>query len=511
MHPPAYKILCVDGHRAADAFALAKSVAGTVLMENAGRAAAQAILRRWSARRTLVLCGPGNNGGDGFVVARHLAAAGWPVDVAILGEADDYKGDAAAMRQEWPGPLHAISEVDAEAYDLFVDALFGAGLARPLEGAPRAWAERLAELRRPVVAIDIPSGLHGDLGRPLGIAFRADLTVTFHRLKPAHLLQPGREMCGEIALADIGIPDGWDAEASPLGEINTPEVWTDRPFSTGASVHKHRKGRLFVVSGPPSGTGAARLAAAAGLRAGAGLVTLLSPPAALQVNAMHATAVMLRRFADVEEFLAVLDDGRATALVIGPGNGVGDDTRDRVIAASAREAAMVLDADALTSFADDPEHLFGHLRSDDVLTPHEGEFARLFPDLADDDSLSKIDRAQRAAERAGCVILLKGADTLIAAPDGRVRVNVHASPALATAGTGDVLAGLVGGLLAQGQSGFEAASIAAWLHGEAGLRLGPGLIAEDLPARLPDIISDLCRRMTRNAARRALLSGTNSA
>lgn len=511
MQPLANKILSVNGHRAADAFAVANGVDGVALMEAAGRAVADATERRWSPRFTLILCGPGNNGGDGFVIARHLAARGWPVEIAALGTTDEYKGDAAVMCARWKGPVRQLDDPDPRQFDLFVDALFGAGLTRPLEGQPLALAKALAESGKPVVAVDIPSGIHGDLGRPLETAFRADLTVTFHCLKPAHLLQPGRAMCGEIVLADIGIPASWETDAQPLGEINRPTAWKRQPFDVSPAVHKHRKGRLCVVSGGPSATGAARLAAEAGLRSGAGLVTLLSPPAAMQVNAMQVTAVMLRRFDDNEGFLAALDDRRATAVVIGPGNGVGSETRDRVIAASAREAAMVLDADALTSFSEQVDHLFEHLRTDDVLTPHDGEFARLFPDLADDVALSKIDRVRRAAGRAGCTVVLKGPDTVIAGPDGAVRVNVHAAAALATAGTGDVLAGLVGGLLAQGHDGFEAASMAVWLHGEAGLRLGDGLVAGDLPAILPAVFSDLRRRMKTIAARRALNPDPNSA
>ncbi|WP_420432663.1 NAD(P)H-hydrate dehydratase [Hyphobacterium sp.] len=511
MQPLANKILSVDGHRAADAFAVANGVDGVALMEAAGRAVADAIERRWNPRATLILCGPGNNGGDGFVVARHLAAKGWPIEIATLGATDHYKSDAAEMCARWTGRVRRLDDIDAGQFDLFVDALFGAGLSRPLEGSPRLLATALAEAGRPVIAVDIPSGIHGDLGRPLDTAFKADLTVTFHRLKPAHLLQPGRAMCGEIVLADIGIPDGWESDAPPIGNLNAPTAWLRQPFDVSPTVHKHGKGRLCVVSGGPSATGAARLAAGAGLRSGAGLVTLLSPPAAMQVNAMHETAVMLHRFDDDEGLLAALDDRRATAVVIGPGNGVGSATRDRVIAASAREAAMVLDADALTSFSEQADHLFDHLRADDVLTPHDGEFARLFPDLACDEVLSKIDRGRRAAERAGCTIVLKGADTVIAGPDGAVRVNVRAAPSLATAGTGDVLAGLIGGLLAQGHGGFEAASMAVWLHGEAGLRLGDGLVAEDLPAILPAVFLDLRRRMKTIAARRALNAGANSA
>ncbi|MEE2524848.1 NAD(P)H-hydrate dehydratase [Hyphobacterium sp. HN65] len=517
MHPPATKILSVDGHRAADAFAIAQGVAGEQLMEAAGQAVADEIIKRWSPRPAVIFCGPGNNGGDGFVVARRLREHGWPVEVAALDPDHNWSGDAGQMARRWDAPVSLLAPELIAGKGLIVDAIFGAGLSRPVPEGVQKLIISAMERAIPVVAIDLPSGLQGDAGRSAGKklsrlvgAFAADLTVTFHCLKPAHLLQPGRSLCGEVVLADIGIPEGWEAEAPPLGEINTPDVWAHLPWGFETDIHKHRKGRLCVVSGAPSSTGAARLAALAGLRGGAGLVTLLSPPAAMQVNALHNTAIMVKRFEGPEGLLEALDERRATALVIGPGSGVGDETHDLVIAATAREAALVLDADALTSFESDPAHLFRHLRSDDVLTPHDGEFARLFPDIAS-GSLNKIERARAAATAAGCTVLLKGADTVIAHPECGVRVNIHASPALATAGSGDVLAGLAGAFLAQGYGGFEAASMAAWLHGDAGIRLGEGLIAEDLPAAIPNAVAELKRRRKTDAARKALTAPANRA
>lgn len=510
MHPPANKILSVNGHRAADAFAEANGVPGLTLMENAGSAVARAIMARWSLRKTLILCGPGNNGGDGFVTARHLQTAGWPVSVALHGDRETYHGDAAKMLSKWTGQTVSIASIALADCDLIVDALFGAGLSRSLAGDVFNLAQRMPECRLPIVAVDIPSGLEGDLGQPRGCSFRADMTVTFHRLKPAHLLEPGRSLCGEVVLADIGVPEGWDQDIEALAYLNGPEVWPGLPSPLSPTTHKHQRGRLCVVSGPASATGAARLAAEAGLRAGAGLVTLLSPPSALQVNAMHLTAIMLQRFEGVEGLLQSLDERRATAAVIGPGCGIGAKTREWVIAATAREAALVLDADALTSFEGDADHLFAHLRTIDVLTPHEGEFRRLFPDLFG-GGRSKIERVRLAAKQAGCTIVYKGADTVIASPEGDVRVNTHASPALATAGSGDVLAGMIGGFLACGAGGFDAASAAVWLHGDAGIRLGGGLIAEDLTAVLPDVFADLARSRRIIAARMALNTCHNSA
>jgi len=510
MHPLVNKILSVDGHRTADSTAVANGIRVIDLMESAGEAVAKEIILGWSARKSVILCGPGNNGGDGFVVARLLANAGWPVTIALLVEADTYRGDAAEMLTRWDGPVISMSDVSPSGFNLFVDAIFGAGLSRPLDDEALRLARDLVEVDVPIVSIDVPSGVQGDTGRYKDIAIRADLTVTFHCLKPAHCLQPGRASCGEIVLADIGIPGSRRVDQKTVGELNTPALWPQLPGGHSVDTHKHRKGRLCVVSGGATSTGAARLAAMSGLRSGAGLVTLLSPPAAIQVNAMNATAIMLKRFEDAEGLIDALDDRRATATVIGPGGGVGEDMRQMVVAATSRDGALILDADALTSFEDDPEHLFQHLRLDDVLTPHEGEFARLFPDLMASET-NKIERAQVAAKQAGCVVVYKGADTVIASPDGRNRVNVHASKALATAGSGDVLAGMIGAFLAQGKDSFDAASAAVWLHGEAGIRLGEGLICEDLPEILPAIFSDIERQRRTLAARMALKTSSNGA
>ena len=510
MHPPARKILSVNSHRQCDRFAIANGITGIALMEQAGEAVARAIMDRWAPRKILVICGPGNNGGDGFVAARHLKSRGWPVTVALCCPPDRYSGDAAIMQTKWQGGTVAIEGVALADFGLVVDAIFGAGLSRPLDGLPLALTDTIAKAGLPVVAVDVPTGLHGDQARPLNAAIRADLTVTFHQLKPAHCLQPGREICGEIVCADIGIPEDWATEIAPDAELNLPDCWPDIPIQGEPAIHKHGKGRLCVVSGGASATGAARMAAMAGLRAGVGLVTLLTPPSALLVNATHLTAIMLHRFDGPQGLIDGLDARRATATVIGPGCGLGEATRELVVAAASRDAPMVLDADALTSFETDPEHLFQHLRINDVLTPHGGEFARLFPDIAA-DSTNKIEATRAAALKAGCSVVFKGADTVIAAADGRVRVNIHASPALATAGSGDILAGMIGAFLAQGQNGFDAASASVWLHGDAGKRLGQGLIAEDLPGILPEVFADLSRSRRIFAARAALKAGRNSA
>jgi ADP-dependent NAD(P)H-hydrate dehydratase / NAD(P)H-hydrate epimerase len=484
------EILTVAQCYAADAFAAEHGILSIDLMETAGRGAAEAIAARWTPCRVSVLCGPGNNGGDGFVVARHLAEKGWRVGVALCGDRAKLQGDAAAMSAKWTGETVPLSPQALEGADLVVDALFGAGLARPLEGAAWQTVLVLNETRLPVAAIDVPSGLSGDAGRPLGgTSTRAALTVTFFRKKPAHVLMPGRLLCGETVVVPIGIPDAALDEIKPVLFENRPEAWRagfPRPAPLG---HKYGRGHVLVVSGPAHATGAARLAARGALRAGAGLVSVASPPDAVAINAGHLTAIMVKPFQAAAGLGALLADTRFNACVIGPGLGVGEATK--ALVAEALRTKCVLDADALTSHRDNPAGLFNLLGPDAVLTPHEGEFERVFPGLLK-LAESRIEAAREAAVIAGCTVLLKGPDTAIAAPDGRVAVCTNAPAWLATAGAGDVLAGIIAGLLAQGMPSFDAAAAGAWLHGEAARAFGLGLIAEDLPEQLPALLSRFC-------------------
>ncbi|HKB95482.1 MAG TPA: NAD(P)H-hydrate dehydratase, partial [Rhizomicrobium sp.] len=378
----------------------------------------------------------------------------------------------------------ALTPETLDGAKLVVDALFGAGLSRPLDGAYAQMVEALNDL--PVVAVDMPSGIAGDTGQPLGgVYVKAVLTVTFFRKKPGHLLLPGRALCGETVVADIGIPA--EAANTQLHE-NTPALWRfPWPELDG---HKYSRGHCVVVSGPAHATGAARLAARAALRVGAGLVSVASPAEAVAVNAAHLTAIMIKPFHSAAELGALLSDRRLNAVAMGPGLGVGKETRELVATVLRSGAAAVLDADAISSFKDEPQSLFGLLDNRCVLTPHEGEFERLFPGLLDQSS-SKLEAARTAAARALCVVLLKGADTVIAAPSGKAVLNANAPATLATAGAGDVLAGLIAGLLAQGMSAFDAACAGAWLHGDAARRFGPGLIAEDLPEMMPAVLAGL--------------------
>jgi len=475
----ARQILSVAETARADAAAIAAGTPGLTLMERAGAAVADAVCARFPRQATTVLCGPGNNGGDGYVAARLLARRGWPVEVRRLGEPATQDAQAASAR--WEGVTSPLN--GALPSGVWIDALFGAGLSRPLEGPAAAAAQRMAEAPERVVAVDVPSGVPGDTGLPRGPAACAAVTVTFHSKKPAHVLEPGRSRCGEVVVADIGL-----AESHSKTLENGPELWLPRFPWPNAASHKHARGRLIVVSGEAWATGAARLAARGALRIGAGLVTVLSPPEALPVNAGHLEAVMLKGFETELELEQAAKD--VDAAVIGPAAGVGEGTLLNVLALARTGAALVIDADAITVFREDPEELFSVLDRDDVLTPHPGEFERLFPGLLA-SAPERIAAAREAAERAGAVVLLKGADTVIAAPDGRCAVNPNGSPWLATAGSGDVLAGFIGGLVAQGMESFEAACAAAWIHAEAAELHGPGLISEDLPGLAPSVLRRL--------------------
>lgn len=465
-------VLTADAMRALEAAAVAAGTTEIELMERAGEAAAHAIAAFAAPAPALVLCGSGNNGGDGYVIARRLAAEGWPVRVAALAPPTAATARQAAVR--WRGPVERIAD-DTALAAILVDALFGIGLSRPIRDPTMLNVHRLAQGARVRVAIDLPSGVATDDGALLSQPIDADLTITFGALKPAHLLQPAARFAGRIAVADIGL----GRPETILRAVRRPSLG-----AIEADTHKYKRGHVLVVSGRAQATGAARLAATAALRAGAGYATLLSPREALAINAAHLTGVVLREADTPAAVAKAFADPRAHALVIGPALGP---ERDKLIAVLGVGKPVVLDADAFSLFAHAPNALAQAISGPAVLTPHEGEFVRLFGDLPG----SKIDRVRVAAERVGTVVLLKGPDTVIAAPDGRVAINAHASPYLATAGSGDVLSGIIGAMLARGLPPFEAACAAAWLHGDAGRRGGPGLIAEDLPGLLPRVLADL--------------------
>jgi hydroxyethylthiazole kinase-like uncharacterized protein yjeF len=493
------EILTTSEMERADRLAVAGGGSGFALMLRAGQAVANAAVDLVDQGSILVVAGCGNNGGDGFVAATELAARGHDVSVILLGAQDSLKGDAALAAQGWKGPVLPCDLSALGSPALIIDALFGAGLNRPVRGDPHATIEAINANGAPVLSIDLPSGINGTTGAIMGTAVRATETVTFFRKKPAHLLLPGRIHCGRVRVADIGIPDAVLDEIRPATFENVQDHWQDAFPVPRIDGHKYARGHAVVVSGNLTSTGAARLSARGALRAGAGLVTVLSPDDALGVHAASLTAVMVRRMNGAAEFAEILTDRRLNACVIGPGAGVGEETRALVLAALAARPALVLDADALTSFADAPDHLFEAVKQIEnpniVLTPHEGEFHRLFSEMSNKYPLrSKLERVRAASGRSGAVVLLKGPDTVVASPDGRATIAANAPPWLATAGSGDVLSGMIGGLLAQGVPVFEAACIGVWMHGEAGQEAGPGLIAEDLPEVLPAVFRRLYDR-----------------
>jgi len=454
------------------------------LMENAGRGVAEEISRRWSARRVTVLCGPGNNGGDGFVAARCLDDAGWNVRVALLGSPDKLVGAARDHADKWRGTIESVNLDAIDAAELIVDALFGAGLSRPLEGAAKTTLAAVAERGIPVVAVDIPSGVQGDTGENLG-GIAAVLTVTCFRKKPGHVLLPGRDLCGELVVTGIGTPENVLDEIRPNTFENDPRLWLAKLPRPGDGGNKYTRGHALIMGGYPM-TGAARMAARAAARAGAGLTTIAVPEVALPIYAGALTSIMVQPLAAPGDFDALLRDPRVTGFLIGPGAGVGETTRTRTRAILATRRATLIDADAITAFQDEQAALMNAIGGPCVMTPHEGEFARIF-----DPSGDKLARTRRAAARSGAVIVLKGSDTVIAAPDGRAIINTNAPPTLATAGSGDVLSGIALGLLTQGMEPFLAAAAAVWLHGAAAREFGPGLIAEDLPDLLPGVLRRL--------------------
>jgi len=476
----------------ADRLTIAAGTPGFALMLSAGQAVAEAAMELVEEGPILVVAGPGNNGGDGFVAAAELAAQGREVSVILMCERDHLRGDAASAARGWKYPVLPFNPQAIGKPALIIDALFGAGLSRLVDGDPAEMIEAINGNGAPVLSVDLPSGVNGSSGAIMGVAVRATETVTFFRKKPAHLLLPGRINCGRIRLADIGIDSDVLAEIGSQTFENTPQFWRKFFPVPQTSGHKYARGHALIVSGDMAATGAARMAARGCLRAGAGLVTLASPRDALAVNAGALTAVMVHAVDTVVEFGEMLSDRRLNSIVIGPGAGVGERTIDFVHTALSAQRRLVLDADALTSFAATPDRLFEAIKASRdpqvVLTPHEGEFPRLFSDISNKHPYrSKLERVRAAAERSGAVVLLKGPDTTVASPDGRATIAANAPPWLATAGAGDVLAGIIAGLLAQGVPAFEAASMAVWMHGEAGREAGPGLIAEDLTEVLPAV------------------------
>ena len=475
-------VLTTSAMAAVDRTAIAGGIPGIVLMESAGRAITRAIVDRFPPCRVLVLAGPGNNGGDGYVVARRLRAAGWPVTVAAFGDRGRLKGDAALAAARWPGPVRPLDEAPDLPGELVVDALFGAGLDRPLDDDLAKTLERCTAGRRHVVAVDVPSGVDGDTGAVSAGTPRAALTVTFCRPKPGHLLQPAAGLMGEIVCADIGIPDAAVAAHDVGLRVNTPAEWAHLLPQRTAVAHKYSFGHALIIGGGAAETGAASMAALAAARIGAGLVTVAAPSEALASYAARGASLMTRPLDTAGDLDRLLAERRYAAILFGPAAGLGPRSTAIVERLLAAGRPLVLDADALTAF--------GQLQGDaarpmplpaaTVLTPHDGEFRRLSAATGD-----RLHRALDAAAAFGCTVLLKGADTVVAAADGRARLNPGAPGNLATAGTGDVLAGMITGLVAQGLEPFAAAAAAAWLHGVAAAACPTPMLATDLLPQLP--------------------------
>ena len=487
------ELLTVSEMYQADLGAATFGLSGLELMERAGTAIADAVQHRWGLRPVAILCGPGNNGGDGFVAARALADRGCVVRLGLLGDTAALRGDAEVNARRWTGDVYPLMPDLLDGVEVVVDALFGAGLSREVDEPARRMVDEINKRKIACLAVDVPSGVHGDTGEVLGAAPQADVTVTFFRRKPGHLLYPGWGLCGDVRVADIGIPEDVLEEIDPANFSNGPQFWRDEFPMPSAHSHKYTRGHA-LVSGGRELTGAARLAAYAALRVGAGVVSIASHPDALAVYRSGRPSIMVHAAVDIQAFTDLLDDPRLGSVLVGPGNGVSEETRARVLHALHASAACVIDADAISVFANDPQVLFDAIQaceSDVVLTPHEGEFGRLFDSTAVDCSAGRLTRAKAAAKLSGAVVILKGPDTVIAGPDGRGVINSNAPADLATAGSGDVLAGLVLGLLAQQMNALEASAAAVWLHGEAANRFGAGLIADDIADTLPQVLQAL--------------------
>lgn len=476
MHPAA--LLSAEETHAADAQTIRSGIPGLTLMENAARGVVSVIGEHYAPLPCLVVCGTGNNGGDGFAVARILKERGWPVQVVLRGDHDNIRGDAAIMRDKWAAgnPIHAFHNRLLEGAGLIVDAMFGTGLSRALDDDTQKIVQSINARHADVVAVDIPSGVHADNGAIMGAAVRATHTVTFFTPKLGHVLLPGKAHTGTLHVMDIGVR----SDDTPRHFLNIPALWRSHfPFPDFSS-HKYTRGHTIVLGGRPDTTGATRLAAVAALRAGSGLVSVACSQETLPIYAASLTAVMTKPVKSSAALNHLLEDDRVTAALIGPGAGIGESTRERTLMVLESKKPCVIDADALSAFKNTRKSLFASVKGSVVLTPHEGEFERLFAIKG-----ARIERSKQAAKISGAVVVLKGNDTIIASPDGRAAVNAEAPPWLATAGSGDVLAGIITGLLAQSMPAFEAACAGVWMHSHAAIHAGPGLIADDLLVNMP--------------------------
>jgi len=484
------EVLSLSEMKTADLRAVELGCSSLTLMESAGQAVADAVQETYPYGNVLVLCGPGNNGGDGFVAARILRGYGRTVRLGCSLDIEALRGDAYTNALRWKSEVYKLENSIFEGMDIVIDALFGAGLNKPIVGQEKSVIEIINQTKLPCVSIDVPSGVDGDTGKVHGVAPIANICVSFFRKKRCHLLYPGRSFCRDIRIADIGIPSAVLSELAPKIQINHPSSWIEEFPKVEVTEHKYSRGHAIVVGGDKL-TGAARLAGRAALRIGAGLVTIASPIKSAYIYRISSPSIMVSDINNTEEFSELIVDKRVTAVLVGPGNGINKNTFDYALKAIETNRC-VIDADALTVFSEAPNLFFDALSNTtagvSVLTPHEGEFYKVFSSFSiNDKELSKIELAINASLH-NAVIVFKGPDTVISSPDGRVNINNNSPPDLATAGSGDVLSGIILGLIAQGMPSFEAASAGVWIHGECANEFGPGLIAEDISDIIPIVL-----------------------
>lgn len=487
------ELLSTHQMKLAEKAACGGKVTSFTLMQRAGKAVAEEVISRYSKQPVLVLCGTGNNGGDGYIIAATLKKKNWDVTVAAACDTHDLQGDASRAAETWKDDIVSFEELELPEDGLIIDAVFGTGLTRAIEGQVYETLISLRETECPIIAVDVPSGMNADTGECQDCTPQAELTVTFARRKPGHLLLPGRVASGEVLVADIGITDEMLEPIGPFMLENSPSLaWAEgQDFDKPAYAHKYDHGHVVVLGGRHM-TGAASLASVAALRMGAGLVTVVAPAETAIIHQLHNPSLLVEPIGELARFKEHIKDPRRNAVLIGCGLGLDNiGAVKKVVFDSVQfvpSKICVLDADALSAFADDPRVLMSALGPHCILTPHEGEFARLFPDLKG----SKPERAFAAAKRSGAVIVLKGADTVIASPDARLVINSNGSGWLATAGTGDVLAGMIAGIAARGLlDPFDAACAAVWMHARASELAGAGMVSSDLSAHIPAVWKEL--------------------
>ena len=455
----------------------------TELMENAGTAVVKLILKRYKNRNISVLCGPGKNGGDGFVVARLLKEQGWNVRLGLTSSQKDK--DSIEKAELWKGNIEPLNESLLYGNPIIIDAMFGAGLKRKLTGIPLALVTKINNKKLDCIAIDIPSGIDGDSGKILGDAPKCKLTITFFCAKPGHFLMPSKSKVGEVIIEDIGISNSFLKQINVKTFLNTPELWKKKfPIPT-YDTHKYKRGHL-LIAGAANMTGATHLASSSARRIGAGVVTIGAPSSSCDIYKLGAFGHIVLPINNPGDWNNLLKNYKNTATLIGPGLGKIAFLKDVVIAALNSKKPVILDADGLNIFKNNPLQLFHSTNRKHILTPHEGEFKKLFNFKG-----NPISRVSRAAKKSGAIVLLKGSSTIIAHPNGKIIINDTGKPYLATAGSGDVLAGIIAGLITQGMNVFEAGCGGTWIHGRAAELFGPGLIAEDIPKLIPTILNEI--------------------